>query len=228
MEHIPFSTLATHNYGWLDTRYHFSFANYYDPSNMGVGALRVVNDDIIAPEKGFDTHPHTDMEIVTYVLDGTLTHADSMGHTRELSRYGIQYMSAGTGIYHSEYNHHKSPLRLIQSWIVPDKQGHTPAYGDIVPDPVLFRNQWLTIVSGNQGDGLIKINQGADILIGEFFGSQTIELGLEGKKQFYIVNLEGESDINKQRLVHGDALKCGEDLKVQVKEHAHMLVFRLG
>lgn len=228
MEHIPFSALANHHYGWLDTRYHFSFAQYYDPSKMGIGALRVVNDDIIAPGTGFDTHPHRDMEIVTYVLEGTLTHVDSMGHTRHLPRYGIQYMSAGTGIYHSEFNHQKSPLRLIQSWILPDRQGHSPKYGDIVPEPQLFRNQWLTIVSGLHGDGLIKIFQDAEVLVGEFFNSQKIELKLEGKKQFYLLNLEGESVVNTQNLTHGDALKCEEDLVVQVIEYAHFLVFRLA
>lgn len=228
MEYIPFSSLAHQNYGWLDTRYHFSFANYYDPDNMGIGALRVVNDDIIAPATGFDTHPHTDMEIVTYVLEGNLTHTDSMGHARTLPRYGIQYMSAGTGIYHSEYNHGKHPLRLIQSWILPDKQGLLPKYGDIMPEPHQFRSQWLTIVSGLQGDGLIKINRDADILVGEFFGSQEISLELEGKKQFYLLNLEGESVVNTQNLTHGDALKCEEDLVVQVIEYAHFLVFRLA
>ena len=119
------------DFQWLKTNYHFSFANYYNPDNIQFGVLRVLNDDIIKPHSGFDTHPHQDMEIITYVIEGQLTHEDSHGNRRTVGRGDVQYMSAGKGIYHSEYNHGDEDLRLLQIWIKPDKPGLEPNYGDL-------------------------------------------------------------------------------------------------
>ena len=119
IKHIPFESLHVSSQGWLESRFHFSFAQYHNPQNMNFGVLRVMNDDVIAPHTGFGTHPHRDMEIFTYVLEGELTHEDSMGNKETLQAGDIQYLSAGTGIYHSEKNDGDVPVRLIQTWIVP-------------------------------------------------------------------------------------------------------------
>ena len=146
-------------YDWLETTYHFSFADYYNEANINFGVLRVLNDDMIAPHTGFDTHPHKDMEIITYVVEGELTHKDSMGNVGILKRGQMQYMSAGTGITHSEYNNTDVPLRLLQIWIVPDKRGHQPTYGEYHFDWEARHNQWLHMVSDIHEDAPITINQ---------------------------------------------------------------------
>src|ERR1051326_4732449 len=119
------------NYGWLDTHYTFSFANYYDPEHMGFRALRVINDDIVAPGQGFGAHPHRDMEIITYILSGALEHKDSMNNGRVIRAGEVQYMSAGTGVTHSEFNPStEEAVRLLQIWIQPDRKGATPRYAE--------------------------------------------------------------------------------------------------
>jgi redox-sensitive bicupin YhaK (pirin superfamily) len=123
------------NHGWLNAHHSFSFAGYYDPTKVHFGVLRVLNDDIVAPGMGFGKHPHDNMEIITIVLDGLLEHADSMGHKQTIAPNEVQVMSAGTGVYHSEYNHSKDkPVNLIQSWIFPNKKGVTPRYDQVVFD----------------------------------------------------------------------------------------------
>ena len=151
------------NHGWLDSWHTFSFANYYDPNFMGFSALRVINDDVIDAGQGFGTHPHKDMEIITYVVEGELTHKDSMGNVGILKRGQMQYMSAGTGITHSEYNNTDVPLRLLQIWIVPDKRGHQPTYGEYHFDWEARHNQWLHMVSDIHEDAPITINQDVNI-----------------------------------------------------------------
>lgn len=138
--------------GWLHSLFHFSFAEYYNPENIQFGTLRVVNDDQIEPGKGFDTHAHSNMEIISYVVDGVLTHRDSMNNQRELTRGQVQYMSAGTGITHSEYNLTEGISRFLQIWILPDKKGYQPNYGDYRFDWADRENKWLHIVSGEGGD----------------------------------------------------------------------------
>ena len=141
------------DYGWLKPRYHFSFASYYNPSKMGLGSLRVLNDDLIYPGKGFDTHPHKDMEIVTYIIDGEITHKDSMGNSRNVSRGSMQYMSAGTGVTHSEYNNGKDILRVVQIWIHPTEKNLTPNYGDIIFTKEDRHNKLLQLVSSEKNEG---------------------------------------------------------------------------
>jgi redox-sensitive bicupin YhaK (pirin superfamily) len=161
------------DYGWLKTRYSFSFANYYDPSRVRFGALRVLNDDWIAGGGGFDTHPHDNMEIVTIMLEGELRHKDSMGHTMVLKPDEVQVMTAGTGIRHSEHNNQKNkPAQLLQLWIYPREKGLKPSYDQKYFDPGLRRNQWQTLVSPDGGDSL-RINQDA------WFSRATLEKGKE-------------------------------------------------
>ena len=127
----PRATLGRANHGWLDTRHHFSFASYYNPERMQFGKLRVINDDIVAGGGGFPTHPHRDMEIITYVLDGQLAHKDSMGNGRVINPGEVQYMAAGTGVLHSEFNASPTePVHLLQIWIEPDTRGAAPRYAE--------------------------------------------------------------------------------------------------
>ena len=127
---IDSAGLGTSDLGWLRSRFHFSFAEYRDPDNVHFGALRVLNDDLVAPGHGFGMHPHSDFEILSYVVDGALTHADSMGNEHTLTRGEVQYMSAGTGVLHSEHNRGEETLRFLQIWVFPDEEGHAPSYGD--------------------------------------------------------------------------------------------------
>jgi len=127
---IDNTKMGSSDLGWLKSKFHFSFAEYYNPSNVNFGVLRVINDDLVKPGTGFDTHPHRDMEIISYIVDGELTHGDSMGNKRTLSRGHVQYMSAGTGVFHSEHNFGEETLRFLQIWIYPDKNGYEPNYGD--------------------------------------------------------------------------------------------------
>ncbi len=137
------------DHGWLKTAYSFSFAEYFDPQNVNWGALRVFNDDVIAPGKGFGMHPHRDMEILTYVLDGELSHRDSMGNVGVVGAGSVQYLSAGTGIVHSEYNaSSESPVHLVQMWVVPKAQGLAPRYGQVDFTPADRDGRWLAVASG--------------------------------------------------------------------------------
>ena len=130
LRYIDHTKMGRGIHGWLDSHFHFSFAEYYNPQNIQFGVLRVVNDDMVQPGTGFDTHPHQNMEILSYVVQGELTHADNMGNEQTLTRGQVQYMSAGTGVLHSEYNMGKDLLRFLQIWILPDASGYQPNYGD--------------------------------------------------------------------------------------------------
>ena len=157
--------MGSSDLGWLKSKFHFSFADYYNPRNMGFGVLRVINDDLVNPNTGFDTHPHQDMEIISYVVDGELTHADSMGNKGTLKRGDVQYMSAGTGVYHSEHNLGEKIARFLQIWILPDQSGHKPNYGEYKFEWNERKNKWLNMVSSKQGNAVIKVNQDVNISV---------------------------------------------------------------
>lgn len=148
LRRIESKNMGSSNLGWLRSKFHFSFAEYYNPNNINFGVLRVINDDLIEAGTGFDTHPHKDMEIISYVVNGDLTHEDSMGNKNTITRGHVQFMSAGSGVYHSEHNFGKEILRLLQIWIFPDKQGYKPSYGDYRFNWDDRHNKWLHMVSG--------------------------------------------------------------------------------
>ena len=225
---IEMQNMGKSNLGWLRSIFHFSFAGYYNPNNMNFGVLRVINDDLIDQEEGFDTHPHKDMEIISYVVDGELTHADSMGNKRSLKRGHVQYMSAGTGVYHSEHNYGNEILRILQIWILPDKNGYTPNYGDYMLDWNLRKDKWLKIVSGQTGDAPIKINQDVNIYVLELENEKEIELTVEKNRQAYLVQIEGESNINGIQLSPKDALEITEE-NILIKSNgvSHYLVIEM-
>jgi hypothetical protein len=215
--------MGTSNLGWLESRFHFSFAQYHNPKNMNFGVLRVLNDDIIHPHSGFGTHPHKDMEIITYVIKGAITHKDSMGNFESLSRGEIQYMSAGDGITHSEYNTTDEDLRLLQLWIVPPKKSLPKLYGSHRFKEDERKNKLLHVVSSMQGDAKIKIHQDVDIFVSDT--TQDISYEIEEGKQVYFVQIEGASTVNETVLNDGDAIEITEEKALHVKplDNSHFL-----
>mmetsp|Transcript_36523 Transcript_36523/g.37193 ORF Transcript_36523/g.37193 Transcript_36523/m.37193 type:complete len:288 (+) Transcript_36523:1-864(+) len=187
------------NANWLKSRFHFSFAEYYNPKNSSFGVLRVMNDDLVQPDRGFGTHPHANMEIATYVVNGSLTHKDSMGTEESLSRGSIQFMTAGTGVRHSEYNLDKStPLRFIQMWIVPRTRSLQPNYGSMSGEQSPSRlNQWAHLVSDVKSTVLtpVKINQDVNIYVAEIAQGNTLALEIKASRQAYFLQIEGQSQI---------------------------------
>ena len=226
---IESSTMGSSHLGWLNSLFHFSFAEYRNPKNINFGALRVINDDLIAPHTGFDPHPHRDMEIISYVIDGHLTHADSMGNKSTLNRGEIQYMSAGTGVQHSEHNRSDEPLRLLQIWIFPDRNNHVPAYGEYRFPWEARVNQWFHIVSQVGGKAPININQDANLYVIELRAGQKTEFTVEKGRQVYLVQIEGTSEINGLTVNERDALASIEtDLNITAFGTSHLLVIELS
>lgn len=217
------------NLGWLNSTFHFSFAEYFNMDNMSFGALRVINDDLIAGNTGFDAHPHKDMEIISYVVNGGLTHADSMGNERTLYRGEVQYMSAGTGVVHSEKNIQDETLRLLQIWIMPDKKNYEPSYGDFRYKWDDRVNKWLNIVSNKNGNSIIKINQDANLYVTELEEEKEIDFKVGTGRQAYLVQIEGQSDINGISLNEKDGMEViEEDLTIKAKTKSHILVIELA
>lgn len=196
---IPFSELGTFENAWLDAHYHFSFAGYHDPTRMGMGPLRVWNDDTIRPHSGFDTHSHRDMEIVTYVRHGAITHRDSLGN-RGLTRAGdVQVMSAGTGIEHSEINEDDEATTLFQIWIMTDRRGHGPHWEtrQFPKEPV---SGWLPVLASGRGDkGALPIHQDAAVLGGRLAAGFEVSLVLGSGHGAYLVPTFGTVEINGVR-----------------------------
>ena len=224
---IDNTKMGSSDLGWLKSKFHFSFAEYYNPSNINFGVLRVINDDLVKPGTGFDTHPHRDMEIISYIVDGELTHGDSMGNKRTLSRGHVQYMSAGTGVFHSEHNLGEETLRFLQIWIYPDKNGYEPNYGDYKFEWNDRKNKWLNIVSSKEGNAPIKVNQDVNIFVLELDKDKEIEFKVEEGRQAYLVQIEGTSDINKIILNMRDGLEIIEDIKIKAIETSHILIIEM-
>ncbi|MGE4273971.1 MAG: pirin family protein [Desulfitobacterium sp.] len=214
--------------GWLKSKFHFSFAEYYNPDNMNFGVLRVVNDDLVEAKTGFDTHSHRDMEIISYVVEGSLTHGDSMGNKNTLTRGHVQYMSAGTGVYHSEHNLGDSLLRFLQIWVIPDKKGHTPNYGDFKFNWDDRKNKWLHIVSDKKGDAIIKINQDVNIYVLELEAGKEIDFPVGKDRQAYMVQIEGAALVSNIPLEKRDALEITEEvIELKASEKSHYILIEM-
>jgi redox-sensitive bicupin YhaK (pirin superfamily) len=220
--------MGSSNHGWLKSKFHFSFADYYNPFNINFGVLRVINDDLIEPNSGFDTHPHNDMEIISYVVNGELTHGDSMGNKNTITRGQVQYMSAGTGVFHSEHNFGDSVARFLQIWIFPDKAGYKPVYGDYRFLWEERKNKLLHMVSNKQGDAPIKINQDANLYTLELEKGKKQEFFVGKGRQAYLVQIEGNSTINNIQLQDRDALEIiEEDIIIDADETSHILIIEM-
>jgi len=225
---ISSNNMGNSNLEWLRSKFHFSFAEYYNPNNIRFGVLRVINDDLIEPDTGFDTHPHRNMEIITYAINGELTHGDSMGNKNTITRGQVQYMSAGTGVEHSEFNFGKDTSRLLQIWIFPDRQGYEPNYGDYRFDWSDRKNKWLHMVSNKHGDAPIKINQDINIYSLELEKEGEIKFEVNKGRQAYLVQIEGTSIINDVELNDRDGLEIvEEDILIQGKETSHILILEM-
>lgn len=180
---------------------------------------------MIAPHTGFDTHPHKDMEIITYVVEGELTHKDSMGNVGILKRGQMQYMSAGTGITHSEYNNTDVPLRLLQIWIVPDKRGHQPTYGEYHFDWEARHNQWLHMVSDIHEDAPITINQDVNIYTILLDEGNIADINVAFGRQAYLMQIEGFSTVNEIAVKEKDAIEIIEDnIHIEATHTSHFIV----
>ena len=215
---LPKENMGTSNLGWLESRFHFSFAEYRNPNNMNFGVLRVLNDDIIHANSGFDTHPHSNMEIISYIVKGEITHKDSMGNAETLKSGEVQYLSAGDGIFHSEHNLHKSEdLRLLQMWIVPPKKSLARLYGSKKYANEERRNKLLNIVSSQEGNSEIKIYQDVNIYVSQLDELKVLDFDISKNRQVYFVQIEGKSQINELVLEYGDACEITDESKINIK-----------
>jgi redox-sensitive bicupin YhaK (pirin superfamily) len=212
-----FKELGGHKLPWLDSKFHFSFAEYYDPQRRGFGALRVINDDIIKAHTGFDTHPHRDMEIITYVRHGAISHKDSTGNAGRTEAGDVQVMSAGTGIHHSEHNLEDEDTTLYQIWILPHTQGLKPAW-DQKEFPKEFVNDNLKlIVSGRKEDAdkdILHINQYASIYAGNLKSGTTITQNI--KDQAYVLVSKGKIKLDDKELSMGDGAEITDYSSIQI------------
>ncbi|WP_428622361.1 pirin family protein [Sedimenticola sp.] len=218
------------NIGWLESYHSFSFADYYDPEHMGVSILRVINDDHIAPSGGFPTHPHRDMEIVTYILDGVLEHKDSMGNGSLIRPGDIQHMSAGTGVRHSEFNHsHSEPVHLLQIWLLPNRQGVTPGYNQ-KHFPLSERRGVLQILVSPDGrSGSISAHQDG-LLYGTLLEQgDSVSHDLAAGRTAYLHVARGKVLINGETLSAGDAITLSDEPTVSLTgiDQAEVLLFDL-
>ena len=196
------------DHGWLKANHSFSFANYYNPERMSFGVIRVLNDDSIAPERGFGTHPHDNMEIITIPLEGDLKHQDSMGNGTVIKNGDIQVMSAGIGITHSEFNaNNDSHCKLLQIWLFPNKKNVTPRYDQISISTLSKKNKLYQILSPNKNDEGVWIHQNAWFHIGKYDSKSKDEYSLNDKENgIYLFVIDGEININNQRLSKRDGM----------------------
>ena len=215
----PFNTLGHADHGWLNARHHFAFADYHDPQRMGWGAIRVWNDDEIAAQSGFPPHPHADMEIITYVRSGAITHQDSEGNKGRTEAGDVQVMSAGTGIRHAEYNLEDEATTLFQIWVQTDQRGARPSWG-AKPFPKGDRaGRFITLASGFKEDAeALKINAAARVLGATLAAGETAELSLDPQRHAYLVASKGSIEVNGGvRAAPRDGVAITGEEKVTIK-----------
>ncbi|MDO9710120.1 pirin family protein [Paracraurococcus lichenis] len=229
----PFKTLGGANHGWLKARHHFSFANYHDPARMNWGRLRVWNDDEIAAGTGFDPHPHRDMEIITYVREGAITHRDSMGNEGRTEAGDVQIMSAGTGVVHSEYNLEPETTKIFQIWIIPDRRGVTPNWG-AKQFPKAERDAGFEVLASGRpqdaGNGALPLNVDGAVLAATLKAGQTLRQPLAEGRAAYLVPAKGAVTVNGVALAARDGagivdepvieITAGEDAELVLVEVA--------
>jgi redox-sensitive bicupin YhaK (pirin superfamily) len=221
----PFASLGHADHGWLDARHHFSFASYHDPARMGWGKIRVWNDDRIAAKSGFPPHPHRDMEIITYVRTGAITHQDSMGNKGRTGAGDVQVMSAGTGVTHAEFNLEDEETTLFQIWIETDRPGAEPGWG-AKPFPKDARDgRFQLLASGAANDGVLTINSDARILGATVKAGEAIELEAAPERHLYLVP-SGQVRVNgvAARPRDGVAITGEEKLRIEAEEDAELVL----
>jgi redox-sensitive bicupin YhaK (pirin superfamily) len=218
IERRPFNSLGGANHGWLDAKHHFSFAGYYDPNNMGWGSLRVWNDDTIKPGTGFPPHPHNDMEIITYVREGAITHEDSLGNKGRTEAGDVQVMSAGTGIRHSEYNRETETTRIFQIWIEPTQSGAPPEWG-AKPFPKGERSgAFVALASGFENDGdALPLRTNARVLGATLSAGEETVYDLGADRRGYLVPAKGAVEINGVSLGARDGAAIANEAVLHIK-----------
>lgn len=219
------------NHGWLDSRFTFSFADYFDPEHMQFRTLRVMNDDRIAGGGGFPTHPHKDMEIVTYVLEGALAHKDSMGNGSVIRPGDVQYMSAGTGVAHSEFNaSNKDAVHMYQIWMLPDKKGSKPVYDQKHFDEAEKSGNLRLVASRDGRDGSVKIRQDNELYASVLAPGETVKHQLKPERHAYVQVARGSVTLNGEKLETGDgaAISAEKTLELRGVEKAEVLLFDLA
>jgi redox-sensitive bicupin YhaK (pirin superfamily) len=222
-----FATLGHADHGWLDARHHFSFADYHDPARMGWGAIRVWNDDRIAAKSGFPPHPHRDMEIVTYVRSGAITHQDSMGNKGRTAAGDVQVMSAGTGVQHAEYNLEDEQTTLFQIWVQTDRPGARPDWGAAKFPKADRSGRFVTLASGYDADAdALKINAAARVMGATLAAGETAELQLDPARHAYLVPTQGPILINGTRADPRDgvAITGEETVTIEALEDAEIVL----
>ncbi|GAA0712143.1 pirin family protein [Dokdonella soli] len=217
IERRPFNELGGADHGWLKAKHHFSFAGYNDAARMGWGSLRVWNDDEIAAGSGFPPHPHADMEIITYVRDGAITHEDSLGNKGRTEAGDVQVMSAGTGIRHAEYNAERETTRIFQIWIIPDARGGASAWG-ARPFPKGDRSgRFVTLASGRAGDDdALPIRADARVLGATLKAGESVEYALGAQRRAYLVPAVGAVEVNGVRIDARDGAAVRDESRIVV------------
>jgi hypothetical protein len=214
----PFHTLGHADHGWLNARHHFSFADYYDPGRMAWGAIRVWNDDEVAARSGFPPHPHSDMEIITYVREGAITHQDSMGNQGRTEAGDVQVMSAGTGVRHAEYNLEDERTTLFQIWVMTDQRGAQPSWGEKKFPKADRAGSFVTLASGFAEDSeALKINAAARVLGATLKAGEAAELQLDPARHVYLVAVGGAIEVNGVRAEPRDGVAITGEERVEIK-----------
>lgn len=216
--------------GWLKSKHSFSFGHYYDPHHMGFGPLRVINEDWVIPGAGFQTHGHDNMEIITYVLSGSLSHKDSMGNGSTIRPGDIQLMSAGTGVQHSEFNASKTEeVHLLQIWIMPQERNVKPSYQQEHFPEAELKNQFRVVISPDGVDNSLRINQDARILAGRFDAEQELTLDISPDRRYWVQIAKGLVEINGEMTREGDglAIRSEDAFSLRSVTDSEILVFDL-
>ncbi len=219
------------DHGWLKSFHSFSFAGYYDPEHMGFGNLRVINEDRIEPGRGFGTHGHKDMEIISYVLSGELAHKDNIGNVKGIPPGDVQRMSAGTGVQHSEFNHAEGQTtHFLQIWIEPNVTGIAPSYEQKTFADAEKRGQLRLVASNDGAQGSVTIHADAKIYAGLLDGDETATLALSPNRKTYVHLIKGDLEVNGQKLAPGDAamIEAQSSLELGKGRNAEVLVFDLA
>jgi redox-sensitive bicupin YhaK (pirin superfamily) len=214
----PFATLGHADHGWLDARHHFSFANYHDPDRMGWGSIRVWNDDTIAAQSGFPPHPHRDMEIVTFVRSGAITHRDSLGHEGRTAAGDVQVMSAGTGITHAEMNLEDEATTLFQIWIIPDRQGEQPGWGQREFPKATREGGFEVLASGDaEADDALPIRTDAKVAAATLAKGQSAVWNTSGERHQYLVAPKGRVTVNGREAQPRDGIAVTGESEIVVE-----------
>jgi redox-sensitive bicupin YhaK (pirin superfamily) len=219
------------DHGWLDSHHTFSFADYYDPEHMGFRSLRVINDDRVAGGKGFGAHPHRDMEIISYVLEGGLAHKDSMGTGATIRPGDVQRMSAGTGVTHSEFNASKTePVHFLQIWLMPAQRGIKPGYEQKAFSDAAKRGKLLLVASPDGADGSVTIHTDARVYAGVFGAGEHAELALSAARGAWVHIARGKASVNGQALGEGDGVAIERETQIRIDgvDDGEVLVFDLA